>query len=199
LGTNPLTLAAPGLNGDQFILDMATTAVALGKLEIQWRKEEPIPLGWATDVEGKMTTDASAGMKGCLMPLGGAEDTSGYKGFGLATMVEIFCGILAGSNYGPNIRNWLNTRTKANLGQCFIAVDPDCFAPGFQSRLSDLMSHFRQMETTDPEKPVLVPGDPERQHMAKVDTDGGIRYHNNQINSLAEFAKKNQIQEMKHL
>jgi len=146
LGTNPITLAAPGLNGDQFVLDMATTAVALGKLEIQQRKKEPIPEGWASDAEGRMTTDATAGMNGCLMPLGGAENTSGYKGYGLATLVEIFCGILAGSNYGPNIRNWLNTRTKANLGQCFIAVDPGCFAPGFESRLSDLMSHFRHME-----------------------------------------------------
>ena len=53
---------------------------------------------------------------------------------------------IKGASYGPNIRNWLNTRTKANLGQCFIAVDPGCFAPGFEARLSDLMTHFRQME-----------------------------------------------------
>jgi len=199
LGTNPITLAAPGLDGDQFVLDMATTAVALGKLEIQSRKNEPIPAGWASDKEGKVTTNASDGMQGCLMPLGGAENTSGYKGFGLATMVEIFCGVLAGASYGPNIRNWLNTRTKANLGQCFIAVDPGCFAPGFEARLSDLMTHFRQMEPTDPGLPVMVAGDPERKHMAQVDAEGGIRYHNNHIKSLAEFARAHQIEEMKHV
>lgn len=106
-------------------------------------------------------------MKGCLMPLGGAEETSGYKGYGLATLVEIFCGISAGTDivhkqfcsemlyflsrslgatYGPNIRRWMDTKRKADLGQCFIAVDPECFASGFQTRMSDLMSHLRHME-----------------------------------------------------
>jgi len=67
--------------------------------------------------------------------------------FRLLLLLYTHCAIYwEGSNYGPNIRNWLNTRTKANLGQCFIAVDPGCFAPGFESRLSDLMSHFRHME-----------------------------------------------------
>lgn len=52
---------------------------------------------------------------GGLMPLGGAEETSGYKGYGLAMMVEIFCGILANATYGPNIRQWKNTEKVANL------------------------------------------------------------------------------------
>mgnify|MGYP000140301875 CR=1 FL=1 len=51
------------------------------------------------------------------MPLGGAEETSGYKGYGLAMMVEIFCGILANGAYGPNVRRWKNTDTVANLVQ----------------------------------------------------------------------------------
>ena len=80
------------------------------------------------------------------MPLGGAEKTSGYKGYGLAMLVEIFCGISAGATYGPNIRRWMDTKRKADLGQCFIAIDPDCFAPGFQTRMSDLMTYLRNME-----------------------------------------------------
>ena len=63
---------------------------------MQRRKGEPIPEGWAIDSQGKMTTDANVAMKGCLMPLGGPEYTSGYKGTGLAFLVEIFCGISAG-------------------------------------------------------------------------------------------------------
>lgn len=82
----------------------------------------------------------------CLMPLGGAEVNSGYKGSGLGLLVEIFCGILSGATYGPNVRRWGDTSRAADLGQCFIAVDPKKFAPGFEERLSDLMDHIRHME-----------------------------------------------------
>lgn len=66
------------------------------QIELQRRKGLPIPEGWAIDTAGKVTTDANVAMKGSLMPLGGAEHTSGYKGYGLAALVEIFCGISAG-------------------------------------------------------------------------------------------------------
>ncbi|KAI8419891.1 hypothetical protein MSG28_008516 [Choristoneura fumiferana] len=68
------------------------------------------------------------------MPLGGAEHTSGYKGYGLAAMVELFCGISSGDG-GP-----------ADLGHCFMALDPECFAPGFGDRLAESMQHWRQLE-----------------------------------------------------
>nr|CAH0101114.1 unnamed protein product [Daphnia galeata] len=199
LGTNPITLAAPALNGDQFVLDMATCTVAVGKIELQRRKGLPIPEGWAIDNDGKITTSADVAMKGCLMPLGGAEQTSGYKGYGLAALVEIFCGISAGATYGPNIRRWMDTKRKANLGQCFIAIDPECFAPGFETRMSDLMSYLRHMEPADPSKPVIVAGDPERAHMALVDSEGGIRYHVNQISASASLAQKLNVNQMEHI
>ena len=83
---------------------------------------------------------------GCLMPLGGSEVNSGYKGYGLAVMVELFCGILGGGAYGPNIRKWMTATTPAHLSQCFIAVDPSCFAPGFKDRLTDLIQNLRAMD-----------------------------------------------------
>lgn len=80
------------------------------------------------------------------MPLGGSETNSGYKGYGLAFIVEIFAGILSGATYGPNIKRWLSTERVADLGQCFIAINPKCFAPGFEDRLSDLMNAIRKSE-----------------------------------------------------
>lgn len=149
---------------------------------MQKRKNEPIPEGWAVDKNGKPTTDATIGFESRrLMPLGGAENTSGYKGYGLATMVEVFSGMLAGSMYGPNVRQWLKTDRVANLGQGFFAINTECFAPGFEDRMSDLMGFLRNMEPADPNRPVLVAGDPERAHMSKVDGDGGITYHENQL------------------
>ncbi|KAL7643190.1 UNVERIFIED_CONTAM: hypothetical protein RMT77_006480 [Armadillidium vulgare] len=181
LGTNPLAVAAPANNGDSFVLDMATSAVAVGKIEVQRRKEEPIPEGWAIDQDGNLTTDAAKGAVGALMPLGGPEITSGYKGYGLSMMVEIFCGMLSGGHYGPNVRRWMSTSAEADLGQGFVAIDPSFFAPGFTDRMSDLMDHCRKMEPADPSKPVLIAGDPERAHEQKVKEEGGITYHINQI------------------
>lgn len=80
------------------------------------------------------------------MPLGGSEANSGYKGYGLAFLVEIFAGILPGATYGPNIRPWLTTERIADLGQSFFAINPQCFEPGFQERLSDLMNIIRKSE-----------------------------------------------------
>ncbi|XP_021697897.1 uncharacterized protein LOC5575133 [Aedes aegypti] len=193
LGTNPLSVGAPAENGDGFVLDMATTAVAVGKIEIQRRKGEPIPLGWAQDPTGHPTTDANLAFDtGCLMPLGGTELTSGYKGYGLAAMVEVFCGIMAGSNYSTKVRKWTHAGadSEADLGQCFVAINPECFAPGFEGRVSDLNSILRNMPRTDESKPVLVPGDPERNHMAKVDTEGGLAYHENQIKTCNQLSER---------
>lgn len=125
LGTNPISFAAPADNNDSFVLDMATTAVAVGKIEIQRRKGEPLPLGWAYDTKGNLTTDADlAFSSGCLAPIGGNELTCGYKGYGLGGMVEILCGILSGALYSTKIRKWthVGSDAEANLGQFFIAV-----------------------------------------------------------------------------
>jgi len=177
---------------------MATTAVAVGKIELQKRKGEPIPLGWAQDDVGNPTTDPTVAMNArCLMPLGGDEINSGYKGYGLALMVELFCGILAGSASGPNVRKWMTTSKAANLGQCFIALDPSCFAPDFETRLSNLLNYLRNMEPKDHSKPVLVAGDPETTHMRKIDSLGGILYHLNQIEASKNMASTLKVEPMK--
>jgi LDH2 family malate/lactate/ureidoglycolate dehydrogenase len=191
LGTNPLTLAAPGKDNDSFVLDMATSAVALGKVELASVKNEKIPSGWGADASGKEThipDEVTNG--GGLLPLGGSELSSGYKGYGLAMLVEIFCGILAGAEYGPNIRRWKDTTRIANLGQCFVAINPNAFAPGFNDRMQDLMDTCRSTPLAAGETEVLVAGDPERKHMAKCDKQGGILYHPNQIELLGQLAKR---------
>ena len=106
--TLPLSLASPGLEGDHMLLDMATSAAAVGKMELARTHGTQIPLGWALDRDGKPTSEPEAALPsggGCGLPLGGGEETSGYKGYGLALLVEIFCGILSGSAWGPHIRS----------------------------------------------------------------------------------------------
>lgn len=196
LGTNPMSLGMAAHN-DEFVLDMATTAVALGKIELAIRKGENIPEGWALDADGKVTRDAEEAYKASLlMPLGGTERNSGYKGYGLALMVEVLCGILSGSQFGPNIRAWKTGDRVADLGHCFMAINPEAFACGSKERLSTLLGQLRGLPRAG-EEPVLIAGDPERQHMSKVDKDGGITYHPNQLKASEEFAEHMGVRPMK--
>ncbi|CAH0550469.1 unnamed protein product [Brassicogethes aeneus] len=200
LGTNPISLGAPANCGDSFVLDMATTAVAVGKIELAKRKGTKLPSGWAINNEGNIESDPAIAYDARkLMPLGGAEETSGYKGYGLGALVEVLCGILGGSAFGPNIRKWGEHGKPANLGNCFIAINPNNFADGFEDRMSSLLNHLRSMEPADPSKPVLVAGDPEIIHMEKVKIDGGLRYVKNQHDTNSKLATKLGVKPMKTL
>src|SRR5271156_2456505 len=98
LGTNPISIAMPSDLDAPFYLDMATSAVAAGKIQLAAARGEEIPAGWIVDSEGRQTTDPLQFHKGgALLPLGGSE---GYKGSGLAAMVEVLCGLLTGLGFG---------------------------------------------------------------------------------------------------
>ncbi|GFR79054.1 malate dehydrogenase [Elysia marginata] len=169
LGTNPISVAAKGNNGEEFVLDMATTAVAQGKIEINKRLGKDTMLGLGVDRNGKVK---------CLHL---ECQTCGYKGFGLGFMVEIFCGLLSGSRFGQNIRHWARHDAEADLGQCFVAINPEMFALGFESRLSELIHHCKDQTPADGEKEVLVAGDPERSHIELCSKLGGIPYFKKQM------------------
>ena len=120
LGTNPISMVAPAEEGDRFALDMATSTVAFGKIEIAERKgKESIPSGWGANERGVEVHNPQVILNGGgLLPLGGSEERGGYKGTGLCQMVEILCGIMAGGAFGKNVREWMGTAQKADL-VCF--------------------------------------------------------------------------------
>jgi LDH2 family malate/lactate/ureidoglycolate dehydrogenase len=104
MGTNPISLAVPANKECPFVLDMATSTVAVGKILIANRLGLPIPYGWAADLSGEITTDSNIARESKkLMPLGGTKELGGHKGYGLATMVDILCGVLSGSVISSNI------------------------------------------------------------------------------------------------
>lgn len=200
LGTNPISVVAPAKDGDCFALDMATTTIALGKIEVCRRKGESIPATWGCDSDGIEATDPEKVINGGgLLPLGGTELTSGYKGYGLALMVEVFCGILADAAWGPNIRSWqvVDETKKANLGQFFMAVNPENFADGFAERMQAIMDVLRSLDPVEGKDEVLVAGDPERQHLALCEDLGGIPYHEALVKDMAALADQYGIDAMK--
>jgi len=196
-GTNPIAFTSPCGNHDDFTLDMATSTVAVGKIELQKRKGDKMPRGWGADRHGNETDEPGEVLEGGgLLPLGGAEECGGYKGYGLAMMVEILCASLSGATYGKNVRKWGSTDRIADLGQCFIAINPEMFAPGFQPRMDDLMRMVRNLVPSHAERPVLVAGDPERDHMKKCAEIGGIPYHKNVVAHMNLVGKKLSIPPM---
>ncbi len=99
MGTNPISLAAPG-NSAPLVLDMTTSATAEGKLRVAHQSGKSIPEGWIIDGAGNPSCDPGDYYRepnGCILPLGGPL---GHKGYGLSTMVDVFCGILSGSGVG---------------------------------------------------------------------------------------------------
>ena len=102
LGTNPIAIAFPGYKEPPIVIDMATSAVAYGKIEIALRKNQSIPNGWIIDKEGRDTTDPRDMIDGgAQLPLGSNREMGGHKGYGLASMVDILCCVLSGANWGP--------------------------------------------------------------------------------------------------
>ncbi|KPJ01102.1 Malate/L-sulfolactate dehydrogenase [Papilio xuthus] len=137
-----------------------------------------------------------------LMPLGGSEQSSGYKGYGISAMVEVLCGITAGSKYGHHIRTWKITNTSseaANLGQTFIVMDPNHFAPGFKERVSESLTYWRKMEPVNPKLPVIAPGDMERLVGEKTDREGTITYVKRIIEITKKLAKELKVKPLKEL
>uniref|UniRef100_A0A0K0EMG6 Malate dehydrogenase n=1 Tax=Strongyloides stercoralis TaxID=6248 RepID=A0A0K0EMG6_STRER len=192
LGTNPISFATKGIDDDSFVLDMATTTAAVGKIELSKRKHIQVPNTWGADKTGNVSTDPSEILDGGgLLPLGGMEELGGYKGTGLAAMVELLCGILSGGAWGPHVRKWMSTTQEADLGQVFIVINPKCFVPDFQERVQNFIDTMRSLPKANKNGlAVEVAGDHERIHEIFVDKLGGIPYHPNQIIHMNEIAKE---------
>jgi len=176
-GTNPIACYCPAGANDSFQLDMATTTVPVGKVEVCHRKGQAIPAGWGVDKNGVACTDPAEVMAtGGLTPLGGMEQTAGYKGYGLNMMVEILCGVLSGcSKVGPDVPLWRCDRgVPVDYGHCFICLDPEQLCPGgkFQANLAAYLARMRGLPPADPNASVLVPGDPEKAEVASAKEKG---------------------------
>ncbi len=181
LGTNPIAVAIPAKEEPPFVMDMATTTVANGKLEVLQRKGEDAPQGWAQDKDGHPTTDAFALKKGgAMLPLGGDREHGSHKGYCLGSMVDIFTAVLSGANYGPWVPPFVAfLDPPANpvgdgIGHFFGAFRIDAFRPTdeFKDHMDNWIRTFRQAESVQGQPQVLIPGDPERLLTQERQQDG---------------------------
>jgi LDH2 family malate/lactate/ureidoglycolate dehydrogenase len=170
LGTNPIAVAIPAGKEAPFVLDMATTTAANGKLEILQRKNIDAPLGWVQDKDGVTTTNANAAKEGgALLPLGGDREHGSHKGYGLGAVVDIFSAILSGANYGPWVPPFVAfLHPSANpvgkgLGHFFGAMRIDAFrdADEFKSHMDNWIQTFKNASVVKGKDRVIIPGEPE--------------------------------------
>jgi len=181
LGTNPIAIAFPGYKEPPIVIDMATSAVAYGKIEIALRKNESVAKGWIIDKNGRDTTNPQAMIDGgAQLPLGSDREMGGHKGYGLASMVDILCCVLSGANWGPfappfALRQEIPERSVGKgIGHFFGAMQIDGFIDKheFKKQIDDWIRVFRFTKPAPGTSGPLIPGDPEREAEATRSREG---------------------------
>jgi LDH2 family malate/lactate/ureidoglycolate dehydrogenase len=155
VGTNPICMAVPG---GRWLLDMATTTVAVGKIyKASINGQDTIPEGWAMDAEGVPTTSVSTALAGMISPLGG------YKGSGLAMMTEILCAVLSGGAMGNELGRIRDRGRPVRVSQMFLGIDVARFMPldEFIARMQKLAESIKSTPPAKGYQEVLVAGEPE--------------------------------------
>ena len=169
LGNSPVGFGIPNPGGDPVILDMAVSVVARAKIRDALKEGRAIPHHWATDREGRPTTDPKAALDGFLQPIGG------YKGYGLALIVDLFAGLLSGAAYLTHVQSWSDAPEKPQgLGHFFIVIDTRPLGPSswLSERLEDVAAILRSTPRADAGVPIRLPGEIELARLAEQRREG---------------------------
>jgi LDH2 family malate/lactate/ureidoglycolate dehydrogenase len=184
-GTNPLCFAVPTDKEVPFVLDMATTTAAAGKLELAARLNKSIPGGWALGETAEETHDPRLAQKARkLLPLGGTRDGGSHKGYGLGILVEILCGVLTGTITALN-------DNQDPRGHFFGAIRVDAFRPAqeFKSDMDRLMRDLKATPRQVGQERVYVAGEIEYE-TAQERAEHGIPLHSTVLNGLREAGEQ---------
>ncbi|HEY8613732.1 MAG TPA: Ldh family oxidoreductase [Roseomonas sp.] len=184
VGNNPIGIGVPNPGGDPVVLDMALSVAARAKIRALAESGTTMPEGWATDAEGRPTTDPKAALAGFLLPVGG------HKGYGLAVMVDMLAGLLSGAAYLTHVQAWdKNPGLAQNLGHVFILIDTARLgsADWLRDRMADFAAILHDTPAADPAAPVMLPGEREMASLARGRRDG-VRVAETDLRKLEEIA-----------
>lgn len=158
LGASPFAAGVPGGARGPFVLDMACTVTARGKLKYAAQRGEPIPPGLALDRQGRPTTDGNAAFEGVVLPFAGA------KGAGLSMLMEILCGVLTGAGFGGAVKNpYTGLSGPQDVGHFFVAIRPDLFLArdDYEARMDSLVEAAKSQPLAEGFDEILMTGEPE--------------------------------------
>ncbi|OQO09136.1 hypothetical protein B0A48_06027 [Cryoendolithus antarcticus] len=169
MGVSPIACGAPGgPSSPPFILDMAPSVAARGKIYKALRRGEQIPEDWALDAEGERTTDPAAALQGVMLPMGGP------KGSALAVMMDVFSGVLSGSAFAGGVTNPYDPSKPANVGHFIVAMKPDLFMglDDFKERMEVLYQKVVGCEKMAGVERIYFPGELEQIEEVKRRREG---------------------------
>lgn len=185
IGLNVLSVAAPTSRDFPYVLDMATSVVAAGKLEIARRRGESIPEGWAQTAAGDPLTDpAKLHPDSTMLPLGGTPVLGAFKGFGLTIMVDILTGALSGFGTSAEIDAGLTA------AHCFGAMRIEAFQPlaDYKERMEHMIVAIKETPKREGVDEILIPGEPEHALAERRRADGRVPVHANVLAGFKEAA-----------
>lgn len=169
LGTNPIAIAAPSGGPDPFVLDMATTVAAMGKIKTLAQRGEKMPEGWMVGRDGKPLTDPAKRDDGFLLPIGGA------KGYGLSLAIGVLAGVLNGAAFGADVVDFTNdTKSPTNTGQFVAAIDVSAFVgtAAFEAHCRRTFDTLKASTPLPGHDLVRIPGEGRAARRAAADADG---------------------------
>ncbi|KXH56108.1 malate/L-lactate dehydrogenase [Colletotrichum salicis] len=184
MGVSPIACGAPGKN-KPFILDMAPSVAARGKIYKAKRRGEKIPLDWALDAEGRPTDDPTAALGGVMLPMGGP------KGSALAIMMDVFSGVFSGSAFAGHVTNPYDPSKPADVGHFLVAIKPDLFMSldDFRERMDYLYQRVVGSDKAAGVDRIYFPGEIEQlQQQEREET--GIPLVQAEIDALNEEATR---------
>ncbi|KAK5333881.1 hypothetical protein LTR98_010219 [Exophiala xenobiotica] len=183
LGVSPIACGAPGRTRP-FILDMAPSVAARGKIYKAKRRGERIPLDWALDKDGAPTDDPAAALEGVMLPMGGP------KGSGLAVMMDVFSGVLSGSAFAGEVTGPYDPSKEANVGHFLVAIKPDLFfsLEEFKDRMEYLYQRVVTSEKRQDFDRIYFPGEIEQINQDKREVEG-IPYTQSEVDALNQEAE----------
>ena len=152
-GTNPICFATPSGSKIPFILDTSISMINRGKIRLASRKNQKIPLGVALDKFGKPTTNAKKALEGVQLPI------AGFKGSGLAWMVDILSGVFTGSNHAGKVKDPFDDFSgPQNIGHLFITFKTNLFVKNYNKRIKDNIKTIKRLPKIKGIKEIMYPG-----------------------------------------
>ncbi|MCV9966899.1 Ldh family oxidoreductase [Pararhizobium sp. BT-229] len=159
LGASPIAAGIPAGKHPPYVMDMAMTVIARGKIRLAAMRGESIAEGLALDVDGNTTTDASKAFEGVCLPFGGV------KGSVLATLMDLMSGTLTGANHAGDVKSlYFDHSEPQNVGHLFFAIKPDLFMSlsDFEGRMDEYYGRIKSMPRAAGVDEVMMPGEPEQ-------------------------------------
>lgn len=169
LGASPIAAGIPGGAHPPFVMDMAMTVIARGKIRLAAMKGDPIPEGLALDIDGNPTTDAARAFEGVCLPFGGV------KGSVLATLMDLMSGVFTGANFGGDVKSlYFDHSEPQNVGHLFFAIKPDLFLSltDFGARMDEFYDRIKALPRAAGVDEIMLPGEPEQRREDQRRRDG---------------------------